>query len=265
MTNSKYQILLNSDGKDEIVTTSKYANSKPLNFEKVDEIKRKGITRCFFVFRYNPEENPFLNSLNIVFHFHAGSVTTKVFEYKNSLIAIAPLGGPSAAKLMEELSIFGITEFIAIGSAGCLDPSVKDKFILVEKAVRDEGTSYHYLKPSIYVETNHDLNNYLEKFLKQKDIDYIRGTTWTTDAFYRETQQKIDMAKNYNAIAAEMECASWCAVAKYRGFKFAQLLYFSDVLNQKAWTRLINHQSGYNNDKRDLMILLTKDMIDSSI
>ena len=70
------------------------------------------------------------------------------------------------------------------------------------------------------------------------------------------------MAKKLGAVAVEMECASWCAVAKCRGFKFAQLLYFSDLVNQDAWTRLIKQKKGYHTDRKDVIVLLVKDMID---
>ena len=195
MENNLFPILLNGCGNEEIATPNGYARNKPWEFKNVDYIKSKGINRCYIIFHYSPEKNKFLKKLKVIFNFHSGSTVTKVFLYKNALIAISPLGAPAAAKLMEELSVFGITEFIALGSAGCLNSNIKDKFLLVEKAIRDEGVSYHYLEPSTYVPTNEDLNNELELFLKNKNLPYVRGITWTSDGFYRETTQKVEMAK----------------------------------------------------------------------
>ena len=59
-----------------------------------------------------------------------------------------------------------------------------------------------------------------------------------------------------------MECAAWCAVAKLRKLKFAQILYFSDVVKQESWERTIKVKKGYNNSLRDLILNLVKDMAD---
>lgn len=233
----EYPILMNYNGKNEIVTPQTFASHVPEEFKNVKKIKNKGIHKACIIFYDEPNDNDFLKKLEVVFLFHSGSVTIKVFVYKNALIALSPLGAPAAAALMEELSIFGIDEFIAIGSAGCLDNAVKDKFVIVKKAIRDEGLSYHYLKPSTYVATDKDLNLKLEKFLIENGLKYKKSITWTTDAYYRETDKKLEMAKNLGAVAVEMECAAWCAVAKYRGLKFAQLLYFSDLVKTSGWER----------------------------
>lgn len=256
-------IMTSCCGTDEVVTPEGFAEHVPTEFSMLNYVKNKNIKRCYIIFYDTPEQNEFLKDLKVVFNFHAGSTITKVFEYKNNLIAISPLGGPAAANLMEEISIFGINEFIAIGSAGCLDSEIKDKFVLIDKAIRDEGTSYHYIEPSTYVETNNQLNSELEAYLKQNDFKYVKATTWTNDAYYRETKQKIEMAKTLGAVAVEMECASWCAVAKYRNFKFSQLLYFSDLVKQDAWSRIVSQSKGYHNDKRDIIVVIVKNMIDS--
>ena len=262
MLNQFYPIISNGSGNDEIASPFKYAENKPWLFKHVALVKQKQIKRCYIIFHYSPEKNKFLKKLKVVFNFHSGSTVTKVFMYKNALIAISPLGSAAAAKLMEELSVFGICEFIAIGSAGCLKAENKDKFLLVEKAIRHEGVSYHYLKPSTYVSTNKELNSEIKNFLNKKGFEYVKSITWTSDGFYRETKQKVEMAKKLGASAVEMECAAWCAVAKFRGFKFTQLLYFSDLIDQGAWTRLLKYKKSSNDDKRYMISLLVKDMID---
>lgn len=262
MKNIKCPIISYCTGSDEFTTPEKFASHVPQQFSKVNEIKSKGIHRCYIIFYDNPDDNEFLKDLPVVYLLHAASTITKVFEYKNSLIAISPLGGPSAGLLMEEVSVFGINEFIAIGSSGCLEPSVQDKFLLVDKAIRDEGLSYHYLKPSTYVSTNKQLSKEVQEFLKSRDFKFIKGITWTTDAYYRETKQKINMAKSLGAVCVEMECASWCAVAQFRKFKFAQVLYFSDLVQQEAWTRLVEMNGNYGSAMNDASVMIVKEMID---
>lgn len=258
-------VIEHCQGTNEITSAQGFAEHVPNEFKHIHYVKKKGIHRCYIIFYDNPEQNEFLNKLKVVFRFHAGSCTTNVYEYKNALIAIAQLGAPAAANLMEEIAVFGIDEFIAIGSAGCLEEKVKDQFVLVTKAIRDEGLSYHYLKPSTYVSTNKDLNNELENYLKNHSFEYVKAITWTNDAYYRDTKQKIALAKKLGGVAVEMECAAWCAVAKHRNFKFSQLLYFSDLVKQEAWTRLIKQTNGYHNEKRDIILLIIKQMIDDKI
>ena len=261
----EYPILSNYNGKNEIVTPQSFASHVPDAFKNVEKVKNKGIHRAYLIFYDDPKRNKFLKKLKVVFLYHAGSLTTKVFEYKNSLIAISPLGGPGAASLMEELSVFGIDEFIAIGSAGCLDEKIKDKFVIVQKAIRDEGLSYHYLKPSTFVSPSPELNQKIEKFLIENKFEYKKSITWTNDAYYRETDKKVEMAKEMGAVAVEMECASWCAVAKFRGFKFSQILYFSDLVKQGGWEMYLKQLDGYYSGKRDIVVAIVKDMIDKNL
>lgn len=247
-------------GKEEITSAAGWAESCPNQFEFANKIKKKGIVRCFLIFYNNSEDNEFLKSLKIVFKFNVGSGFSNVYLYKDALIALAPIGAPAAAILMEELSVFGIKEFIAIGTAGCLDEKFKNKFLIVQKAIRDEGVSYHYLKPETYVLTSPELNKKIENFFKEKNLDYVLGTTWTTDAIYRETTEKLKMAKALGAVAVEMECAAWASVAKFRDFKFSQILYFSDVLSKTSWNILFKEETLSNS--KDLPLLIAKDMID---
>ncbi len=257
-------IIEECDGNEEYTSARQFAEHFPDMFKNVNEVKQKGIHKCYIIFYDYPENNKFLSKLKVVYKFHGGSGLSNVFEYKNSLIAISPVGAPVAAGLMEELSVFGIDEFIALGSAGCLDEKISEKFVLVTKAIRDEGTSYHYLKPSTYVNTSKDLNQKLIEYLKSNNIDFVKSITWTNDAFYRETKQKIAMAKTLGAVAVEMECAAWCAVAKYRKLKFSQILYFSDVVKQEAWQRL-TWKKDMSEDIKDKIILIVKDMIDNRV
>lgn len=202
----------------------------------LEKLKKHKIDTTLLIFtRQLPEE--ILSKCEKFYVFKSVSNTNDVYIYDNKfLLAISPLGGPFSCGLMEELGFMGIKNFFACGSAGqigyTIDPS---KFVLIDRAIRDEGTSYHYLPASVYAETDKKLTLFMKKFLTKNHFEYELGTTWTTDCGYRETNKAVDRRKEQGAVAVEMECASWCAVAKYRKYKFAQLLYFSDVVKQKEW------------------------------
>ena len=256
-------ILMFGDDKNEITSAKQYAEHLKNEFKNVEKIKQLNIHRCYIIFHDNPKKSKFLKDLEMIYEYHAGSCTTGVFLYKNSLVAIAQLGGPAAVNLMEELSVFGIDEFVAVGSAGCLDVKVKNKLVIVSKAIRDEGASYHYLKPSTFVLTSSELNKEIETYLKENKFDYTKGITRTTDAYFRGTQKKTKLSKNLGAVCVEMECASWAACAKFRGFKFSQILYFSDVVIniRQQWQR-ITKTTKEALDKKEIIAQFVKNMID---
>ena len=168
------------------------------------------------------------------YYFKNGSNTNICYIYNKSfIVALSPLGSANASGLMEELGFLGITKFFACGSAGQIDHNITSAgFILVDRAIRDEGVSYHYLKPSVYVETDKELTSFIATYLSENNFEFNISTTWTTDAFFRETPLAIEKRTSQGAVAVEMECAGWASVAKYRDYQFAQLLYFSDAVNQ---------------------------------
>ena len=211
-------------------------NSK--DFHKQELLNKYNIDTALFVF-IKDDIGALIDTskLEDFYLFTNGSNRNPCYIYdKKFILAITPLGGPAAGGLMEELGFMGITNFFACGSAGQinhdLDPSY---FVLVDKAIRCEGTSYSYLKPSLYAYTNKDLTSHIANYLDKNNYKYNVAATWTTDSFYRETQSELELRLSQGAASVEMECASWCAIAEYRGYKFAQLLYFSDALKQEGW------------------------------
>ena len=172
-----------------------------------------------------------------LYDFKAASAISPVYLYKNKfLIALCPLGGPSAANLMEELAYVGIDTFLACGTSGCLlDEYPKSKYFLPTVAIRDEGLSYHYLPASRTVETCKDFNNIIRKTLTAQKQSFIEGIVWTTDAMYRETPNRINRRIAEGAIGVDMECASLAACAQYNKLKFASLFYFTDLIQEETW------------------------------
>jgi uridine phosphorylase len=105
----------------------------------------------------------------------------------------------------------------------------------VSAAVRDEGVSYHYLPPSREVTANVDAVTALVKTLDGRDVPYRVGKTWTTDAPYRETANKIARRREEGCLTVEMESAALIAVSQFRNVIFGQALYGGDDLSGVEW------------------------------
>jgi uridine phosphorylase len=146
------------------------------------------------------------------------------------------VGAPLAAALMEEVIARGCSKIIACGGAGVLDREIPVGDILVPTAaVRDEGTSFHYLPPGREIGADQEVVDVIERVLRQKGIEYSRVKTWTTDAPYRETSEKIKLRKAEGCLAVEMETAAFFAVAQFRGVPFGQILYAGDDISGTTW------------------------------
>jgi uridine phosphorylase len=153
-------------------------------------------------------------------------------------LAAAFLGGPFAVGEIDEISAMGAKKFLCIGSAGVLDKEIaKGGLILPTSALRDEGASYHYIAPSRWIDVESRVAAAIEKYLARNKIPFVKGKTWTTDAFYRETKGKFESRKAEGCISVEMECASYLAAAKYNGVDFGQILYGGDCLDGQEWDK----------------------------
>lgn len=146
------------------------------------------------------------------------------------------VGSPLAARILEEVIALGCNKFIVCGGAGVLDKElVSGHLIIPESAVRDEGTSYHYIAPSREIEPSSEAVYAIETVLKSRNIDYVKGKTWTTDAIYRETKTMITNRKSEGCLAVEMEASALFAVSKFRNVKLGQILYAGDNLDTEIW------------------------------
>ena len=146
------------------------------------------------------------------------------------------VGAPLAAGLLEETIAFGCRKFIACGGCGVLEKDIAvGNLVVVSGAVRDEGVSYHYLPPDREVIANKVAVKALAETLSKRRVPYRLGKTWTTDAPYRETPDKIAKRKEEGCLAVEMESAGIMAVAQFRGVILGQVLYGGDDLSGTEW------------------------------
>ena len=166
--------------------------------------------------------------------FDSVSFTPKIYEVeingKFFTLCQAPLGAPAATQLLDWLISYGVKEVLAVGIAGALIDLPENAMLLPTRAIRDEGTSFHYMEPGQFVDLNYQFIKKVEEQLDKLDLKYDEITTWTTDGFFRETPKKVAQFRQLGASVVEMECAGMAACAHFRKINFAQLLFTADSL-----------------------------------
>lgn len=130
----------------------------------------------------------------------------------------------------------GAKKIFVCGECGVLDASIEDaKIIIPTCAVRDEGTSYHYLPAEDEIAMDEDVIQIIRRVLEQRNIKYISGKIWTTDAPYRETREKMKRRRETGCIAVDMECSALAAFSRMRGIRYGQFVYAADNLDADEW------------------------------
>ena len=142
----------------------------------------------------------------------------------------APVGAAAAAQILDWLIAYGVREIISGGSCGVLVDMDENLFLVPCKALRDEGTSYHYLPPERFVEISEKARSAIEKTMNNHNLHYLEVITWSTDGFYRETKEKVDYRKSEGCSVVEMECSALAACAQLRGAVWGELLFTADTL-----------------------------------
>ena len=151
-------------------------------------------------------------------------------------LVLGYVGGPGASGELEELIAMGFEKFIVCGGAGVLRRDIQVGHLIVPySAIRDEGTSFHYVEPSYEVACNARALSAIEECLNSENIPYIKSKTWTTDAPYRETNDKIALRVSQCCVTVEMEAAAFFAVAQFRNVVLGQILYGGDDLSGVEW------------------------------
>ena len=153
---------------------------------------------------------------------------------KEIIIYRTIMGAPTTVAIMEELIARGVKKFIFFGSCGTLSKEIASGcFILPEAAYRDEGTSYHYLPASEFIEVS--TVKKLQKIFDEEKLKYVRTKVWTIDALFKETVNKMKSRKEKGCLAVDMECSAIMAVAKARNVEGYQFLYTDDTLDSIEW------------------------------
>lgn len=219
---------------------------EPKAYNTVFDIKTK-VKRALLVYFSDVVDNLERTlKVNQAFRIRSEGDRPRVYEMKvkneqdkDELIYVVPmpLGAPQAARMLEVLSASGVKKFMVCGGAGTLDDEKTKDYILVPtEAVRDEGTSYHYLPADKRtVKMNPVVLRKIIETLVDAGVDYTRVKTWTTDASFRETVDKVQLRKDEGCSVVEMECSAFLAVAQFKKLQVGQLLYAADVVSKHGW------------------------------
>lgn len=169
-----------------------------------------------------------------------GRVPVYKIKYKNTEVAIfmSRVGASACCVSYEEVLAMGLEKLIMFGTCGVLDKNIEDLAIIIPtSAIRDEGTSYHYMKASNEIKVNEKYIDDFKQILKSNNISSINGKVWTTDAPYRETRDKVLKRKEQGCICVDMECSAINAVAKFRNKELFQFFYAADNLDSAKWDK----------------------------
>ena len=225
---NKYPICEFDTGKNPII--------HPANF-----LSKSLPEKCVITF-FRKELDQFVaeNKLPVIGYLNSEVFDIPIYEYvygaERLCITMAFCGAPGAAVTIEELHAMGCEKFLICGGAGALTKDSKVGEIMIPvSAIRDEGTSYHYLESSREIECHKETVQHVVSCLEQMGIPFITGKTWTNDAIYRETPDMIELRRNEGCITVEMEAAAFFAVSRYYNIPLAQLLYAGDDVSGEMW------------------------------
>jgi uridine phosphorylase len=143
------------------------------------------------------------------------------------------VGAPFAVLIAEELFACGCKLLVSLTSAGQITPAGPTPyFVIIDRALRDEGTSYHYAPPSEYAEADPSLVALAAAALTLHGQHFAVGSSWTTDAPFRETADAIAAARRKGVLAVEMEAAALYTFARSAGVKVLCLAHVTNTMGQ---------------------------------
>ena len=215
-------------------------NRNPI-IKPTDFLKRCLPEKCVITF-FRKELEQFVkdNDLSVIGYLHSEVLDIPIYDYRQGeehLCLTMPFStAPGAAGTIEELHAMGCQKFVICGGAGALVKGSRvGEIIIPTSAVRDEGTSYHYIEASREITCHGGALETAVSALTEMGIPFILGKTWTTDAMYRETPEMIALRRNEGCITVEMETAAFFAVSKFYNIPLVQLLYAGDDVSGSTW------------------------------
>ena len=176
--------------------------------------------------KYNVEKCSSYKMVTGTFPIYRINYNGKIFAFYKTF-----LGAPASVGILEDVTeVIDTKKFVVFGGAGCLDREIAHgKIMIPTESYRDEGTSYHYASATDYIKIKNA--NMVANFMESKKLLYILGKNWTTDAFFRETENNITKRKEDGCISVEMECSAMQAVCDFRGLDLTS----GDLLDAPEW------------------------------
>lgn len=176
----------------------------------------------------------------LITNIYCSSGLNPVYEinYKGERFAFyqSQLGEPRSIYDYESLIAMGSKTLIVCANCGTLDKDIDDCGVIIPNlAMRDEGCSYHYAPLGETIKLNHKYVDLFKEVLAEFKYPYREGTTWTTDAPFRETKEKVEVRKEQGAICVDMHCAGMQALCDFRETEIFQYLCALDSLDNGVW------------------------------
>lgn len=141
------------------------------------------------------------------------------------------VGAPFAVLVAEELFACGCRILISLTSAGQIVPAGDPPyFVVIDRALRDEGTSYHYGAPELFAVADPQIVAEVTGALKNAGLRAVVGPSWTTDAPFRETVDAVDAARAKGILAVEMEAAALYTFARRQGVSVLCLAHVTNTM-----------------------------------
>ncbi len=237
---------------------TKTSTFDPYEVENVIKNFPKAGVTCFskktadsFLEKYEYEKIAELSNAN-------GRIPVYKIKYKEKEIAffLSRVGAPACTVAYEEVMAMGLEKLIMCGTCGVLDKEIEDLAIIIPtSAIRDEGTSYHYMPSSKEIKVNEKYSDVFKQILNEHNYSYVEGKVWTTDAPYRETRNKVLKRKEQGCVCVDMECSAMFAVAKFRNKELFQFFYAADNLDSAKWDKRSLGNEDKLSDKEKVLLL----------
>lgn len=177
------------------------------------------------------------------------------FELAGQTVGIVgcAVGASFAVLVAEQLFVCGCKLLISLTSAGqIVAAGPTPYFVIIERALRDEGTSYHYVAPAEYAEAGPEIVQAAAAALIDRGLHGVVGASWTTDAPFRETTLAIEAARAKGIIAVEMEAAALYAFARSAGVRVLCLAHVTNTMAQAG----DDFEKGEDDGARDALAVL---------
>lgn len=201
------------------------------------------------------------NNTKIIANLYSANGILPVYEIKyddaSVGVFLSRVGAPACVVGLEEIIALGAKKIIQFGSCGTLNQSAtENKIIIPTSAIRDEGTSYHYIEKGDEIAAEISSINIATQCLEKHNIPYILGKIWTTDGIYRETLNLIKKRKEQGCLAVDMECSASLAIAKFRNIPIIQFLFGADNLDATEWEQRDLTDYGFQSANKYILLAL---------
>lgn len=201
------------------------------------------------------------NDVKIIANLYSANGILPIYEIKYDNVSIgiflSRVGAPACVVGLEEIIALGAKKIIQFGSCGILNQTAAgNKIIIPTSAIRDEGTSYHYIEKDDEIAADSSSISIAAQCLEKCNIPYISGKIWTTDGIYRETSDLIKKRKEQGCLAVDMECSASLAVAKFRNIPIIQFLFGADNLDAAVWEQRDLTDYGFQSANKYILLAL---------